>query len=146
VRKSVAEILEAASKIPGKIDRISYLRKEYTPTLGKIVQWAYDKRITFLLPEGPVPYKATKALDQEGNLYGEARRLYLFAAVNGQPIHQTLKQVRREALFIQLLENLAPSEAKLVESVKDKKIPYAGLDEEFFKEAFPTLIDESPLL
>jgi len=136
MRRSVAEILEEASKITKKEDRIQFLRQNYNPTIGKILQWTYDERIKWLLPEGKVPYNPTKYLDQEGNLYNEARRLYLFVE-GGNP---NLKPVRREFLFIQLLEALSPKEAELLASVKDKKIPYKGITAKFVEEAFPGLI------
>lgn len=143
MKKSVAEILETASKISKREDRVKFLQSNANPTLLKILQWAYDPRIKWLLPSGKVPYNPTKYLDQEGNLYSESRRLYLF--VEGG--NANLNRVRREYLFIQLLESLAPSEAALMESVKDKKIPYEGLDREVVEEAFYQLTNgEGPLL
>lgn len=143
MRKSVAEILEEATKITKKEERIQFLRNNANPTLLKVLQWAYDPRIKWQLPEGKVPYNPTKYLDQEGNLYNEARRLYLFVE-GGNP---NLKPVRREFLFIQLLETLAPSEAALLESVKDKKIPYKGMTQKFVEEVFPGLTSgEAPIL
>lgn len=143
MRKSVAEILEEASKITKKEDKINFLRSNANPTLLKILQWAYDPRIKWLLPEGKAPYNPTKYLDQEGNLYGEARRLYLFVE-GGNP---NLSTARRETLFVQLLETLSPSEAALIESVKDKKIPYKGMTQKFVEEVFPGLTKgEAPIL
>lgn len=136
MRKSVAEILEEASKITKKEERIQFLRANANPALAKILQWTYDPRIKWLLPEGKVPYNPTKYLDQEGNLYNEIRRLYLFVE-GGNP---NLKPVRREFLFIQLLESLSPKEAELLSAVKDKKIPYKGITSKFVEEAFPGLI------
>lgn len=136
MRKSVAEILEEASKITKKEERVAFIRANANPTLAKILQWTYDPRIKWLLPEGKVPYNPTKYLDQEGNLYSEIRRLYLFVE-GGNP---NLKPVRREFLFIQLLESLSPKEAELLASVKDKKIPYKGITAKFVEEAFPGLI------
>jgi hypothetical protein len=55
--------------------------------------------------------------------------------------------VRREYLFIQLLESLAPTEAALLEAVKDKKIPYKGMTQNFVEEVFPGLTNgEAPIL
>lgn len=143
MRKSVAEILEESTKITNKEERIQFLRNNANPTMLKVIQWAYDPRIKWMLPEGKVPYNPTKYLDQEGNLYNEARRLYLFVE-GGNP---NLKPVRREFLFIQLLESLAPGEASLLEAVKDKKIPYKGFTQKFVEEVFPGLTNgEAPIL
>jgi hypothetical protein len=143
MRKSVAEILEEIAALKKKEDKITKLRENVSNTVMlKILQWTYDQRIKWLLPEGEVPYNPTKYLDQEGNLYNEARRLYLFVE-GGNP---NLKQVRREFLFIQLLETLSPKEAQLLASVKDKKLPYKGITEKLVQEAFPGLINEAALI
>jgi hypothetical protein len=57
-----------------------------------------------------------------------------------------LKQIRREFLFIQLLETLSPKEAQLMASVKDKKLPFKGISEKLVQEAFPGLINEAALI
>jgi hypothetical protein len=143
MRKSVAEILEEISALKKKEDKIAKLRENVSNmVMLKILQWTYDQRIKWLLPEGEVPYNPTKYLDQEGNLYNEARRLYLFVE-GGNP---NLKQIRREFLFIQLLETLSPKEAQLMASVKDKKLPFKGISEKLVQEAFPGLINEAALI
>lgn len=142
MQKSVAEILEEVSATDKK-DRVAKLREHIkNVTLLKILQWTYDDRIKFLLPEGAPPYNPTKYLDQEGNLYNESRRLYLF--VEGG--NANLKPVRREFLFIQLLETLSPKEAVLVAHMKDKKLPYKGINKKLVDEAFPGLINGTQIL
>lgn len=49
---------------------------------------------------------------------------------------------RREQLFIQFIEGLEPEDAKLMCSVKDKKIPYKGITAKLVNTAFPGLILE----
>ena len=58
------------------------------------------------------------------------RKLYLFVE-GGNP---NLKQVRREYLFVELLESIDPSEAELLLQVKDKKIKCRGLTYNLVKE------------
>lgn len=136
MKKSVAEILEEISKIKDRGERVQKIRESANPTLLKILQWTYDPRIKWLLPEGKVPYNPTKYLDQEGNLYNEARRLYLFVE-GGNP---NLTTVRRETLFVQFMETLSPKEAAMIEQVKDKKLPWKNINAKFVEEAFPGLI------
>jgi hypothetical protein len=71
-------------------------------------------------------------------LYTEARRLYLFLK-GGNP---NLTPFRREMLFINLLETVHPNDAKLLLTVKEKKLPYKGLTLNLIKEAYPGLINE----
>ena len=71
-------------------------------------------------------------------LMSEARRLYLFIR-GGNP---NLTKIKREALYIELLESIHPEDAKLLISIKDKKIPYKGITLKIIKEAFPILIED----
>jgi len=56
-----------------------------------------------------------------------------------EPVNTNVHQIKRESLFIDLLESIHPEEAKLVCSVKDKKIPYKGITKKLVKEALPNL-------
>ena len=55
--------------------------------------------------------------------------------------NDNLNQLRRETMFVELLENIDPEDAKLLAAIKDKKMPegYEGLDEKHVKKAFPDL-------
>jgi hypothetical protein len=92
----------------------------------------------FLLSNHHHPYKPCEFLDQEGRLYAELRRLYLFIE-GGNP---SLTKVKREYLFIQLLESIDKQDAELLVAVKDKKLPYKGLTASVVKKAFPGLLPE----
>jgi hypothetical protein len=137
MKLGVAEILEQISKIPKKVDKLAELQKHAgNSTLLTILQGAFDPRIEWLLPEGVPPYNKNNLHDLENVLYTEARKLYLF--VKGG--NDSLKPLRREALFIQLLESLAPADADLLCAIKDKKMPYKGITQQLVKEAFPGLL------
>lgn len=137
MKLGVAEILEQISKIPKKVDKLTELQKHAgNSTLLTILQGAFDPRIEWLLPEGVPPFKKNDLHDLENVLYAEVRKLYLF--VKGG--NDNLKPLRREALFIQLLESLAPADADLLCSIKDKKMPYKGITQQLVKEAFPGLL------
>lgn len=138
MRKSISEILKQVSEQSGKQSKIDMLRENYTPVLAQILQYALDPRIKWLLPEGEPPFKQNVFPGQETVLYSEARRLYLFVE-GGNP---NLTNIRRETLFIQLLEMLHPEDAKVIIAAKDKKIPYKGITAKLVNEAFPGLIME----
>jgi hypothetical protein len=71
----------------------------------------------FILPEGEPPFKA--AAEPMGmtptNLFSEARRMYVFT-------RKDLTPIKRESLFISLLEGVHPEEAKILIAVKDQKL------------------------
>jgi hypothetical protein len=70
-----------------------------------------------LLPEGEPPFKPA---DQpvgmcDTNLFLEAKKMYVF-------MRQDLKPIKREGLFIGLLEGIHPTEAAILIAVKDQKL------------------------
>lgn len=136
MRKGIAEILKLASEENTIDKRAEVLKKHDSTTLRTILKYAFDKDTKFLLPEGKPPFKPCDYPGQQGNLYGEMKRMYLFLE-GGNP---NLTPIRREFLFIQLLENLDPEDAELMCHVKDKKLPYKGITSNTVKKAFPELI------
>lgn len=137
MKYSLSEILKTASDFEKKQDRIDYLRNNDSAALRALLKYAYDDKVKFLLPEGDPPYKPNELPDQEGTLYSELRRMYLFIE-GGNP---NLTSVRREYLFVQLLETVNKDDAKLLLGVKDKKIPYKGITKKFVQEMFPGLLE-----
>jgi hypothetical protein len=138
MRRGVAEILTAISNLKTKNERISALKTwDDNAVLKNILFVAFDPRVKWLLPEGTPPYKKNALHDQEGVLYSEARKLYLFLE-GGNP---NLKQIRREQLFIEFLEMIAPADAEMILYAKDKKLPWKQITPEIVMEAFPGLIE-----
>ena len=139
MKYSISEILERASagdKVNGKA---ALLIKYDNPTLRKILKYTFSEKVTFNgLPEGEPPYKPNTLVDVENVLYAETRRLYLFTD-GGNP---NLSQLRKEAIFIELLENVDSRDAKLLVSMKDKKLPeeFKGITKAVVKKAFPDLL------
>ena len=72
----------------------------------------------FILPEGEPPFKpAPEPLGMtETNLFVECKRFY------NTFCNPEVKAIRRESLFIGLLEGIHPEEAKIVIAVKDQKL------------------------
>lgn len=136
MKLSVAEILKKASEIPNESARVDWLQRYDSQALRYILAGALSPNIKWLLPEGEPPYKPNDLVDQQHRLYTESRKLYLFVE-GGNP---NLKQLRREALFIELIESLDPEDAKLLLAVKDKRMPYPGITTEVVNLAFPGLI------
>lgn len=136
MKLGVAEILRKAAEIKGTDNKIEFLRQQFNPVLGQILQYALDPKHKWLLPEGDPPYKPNGYPDQQGVLYAEARRLYLFLEGG----NANLSPVRRETLFIQFLENIDPDDAKVILAAKDKKLPFKGLTPKLIDQAYPGLL------
>ena len=85
--------------------------------LKLLFEYAFNPAHKMTLPDGDPPFKEDSAPlgMSPANLTMEVKKLYVFCRTD-------LNQVRKETLFIQLLENVHPTEAKLLIAVKDQKL------------------------
>lgn len=135
----IAEILQKTSTLP-KEQKVSFLQQNASDPLKAILQYALDPRIKWVLPSGKPPYKPNELVDQQGRLYNEIRKLQYFVDLPGSP--SNLHPIKRERMFIEFIEGLAPEDAELMCHVKDKKIPYKAINAKLINSAFPGLIKE----
>jgi Family of unknown function (DUF6433) len=137
MKLSMAEITEAAVNQPTKDEKIVYLRKNYDKMYAQMLKMAFDPNLAWDLPVTDPPYKKTSFDDSEGMLFSEVRRMYLFH-VGGHP---TLKQDRKQQLFVELLETVGDKDAEFVLAVRNKKLPEKyGITKELVDEAYPGLL------
>lgn len=136
MKLGVAEILEKVSKLNTDEERIVMLRQNWNVPLETVIRGAFDPNIKWALPEGDPPYKPNDLVDQQHVFYSECRKMYLF--IEGG--HPTLKPIRRESLYVELLEKVDPQDAKLLLAIKDKKMPYPNITPELIKKGFPGLL------
>jgi hypothetical protein len=135
-KRAISWILDYTDKLKTKEERIDCLRQNDSEPMRIILKYALDPNIEWLLPEGDPPYKPETEDGLESRLYSQARTLYLF--VKGG--NDNLLQLRREYLFVNLLETIHPEDAKLLLAVKDKKLPYKNINAKLIKEVYPGLL------
>jgi hypothetical protein len=138
-RLGISQILQQCSELNSYNQRVEFLRANDNGALRTVLVYALDPNIVWDLPETDPPYKPCEFPGQELRLMTEARRLYLFIK-GGNP---NLATIRRETLYIELLESVSPDDAKLLNSIKNKKIPYKGITAKLIRESFPGLLPES---
>lgn len=134
-RKAISWILDFTSKLPNEEEKIKCLRANNISQIIDVLRFTYDPNIKWLLPEGEPPYAPNNGSNLESRFYAEIRKLYLFVEGGNNNLHP----LKRETLFISLLENIHPEDAKLLMSMKDKKLPYKGLTSTLILKAFPGL-------
>lgn len=137
MKLGIFEILAAADKEPVRDDKIKVLRENVCQPLIDVLIGAYDDRVKWLLPPGNVPFKPAASSGAESMLHSQTRTFYLYVEGGG---NDDLTQLRREVLFIQLLESIDPRDAVLMSHVKDKTLPYPTLTRELIDEAFPKML------
>ena len=142
------EVFDAASKQRTKAKKVEVLQKYKHPSLVTLFVWNFDSSIISLLPEGDVPYGNTgedqqvtgtlsdkindavgKMSEMGSNSLGsqdqgrasiraEYKKFYNFCK-GGNP---SLSNLRRETMFINILQGLHPREAQILILVKDKNL------------------------
>ena len=111
--KFITDILTEINDDPKKIEQY-----KGNAALRFIFEHAFLPEKKFVLPEGEPPFKPDSAPlgMTPANLYMEVKKLYVFC-------REDLAALRRETLFINLLENVHPTEAKLLVHIKDQNLP-----------------------
>ena len=116
----VHEILELVDKQRTKAKKIEILQEYDDMALKAILIWNFDPTAISVLPDGPVPYKENEVPvgTDHTSLRREWKNLYHF--VKGG--NDSLSAIRRETMFVQMLEGLHPEEARIICLVKDKDL------------------------
>ena len=114
----IHEILELASKQRSKAKKVEILKEYESDALKALFIWNFDDTVVSMVPSGEVPYKENEVPvgTDHTSLRREWKHLYNF--VKGG--NDGLSSLRRETMFIQMLEGLHPEEAKILCLVKDK--------------------------
>ena len=131
-----SEIAMKVNNAKDKPRKLKVLRDHDSVPLRQVLRGAFDPKIEWALPKGDVPYTVNDAPIGTDHtiLSQEAKRLYLF--IKGGD--DTVKQNKRELLFVQLLEGLSAEEAEFLVAVVNKKVnnKYKGFTANLVKEAF----------
>ena len=116
----IHEILELVSQQKTAVKKIEVLQEYRTEALTAVLIWNFDNSVVSLVPEGDVPYEKNDVPvgTDHTSLRKEWKNLYHFV----QGGNATLSTMRRESMFIQMLEGLHPSEAEIICLVKDKRL------------------------
>ena len=108
---------------------------ETNAAVPRVCQWYFDSKINSTLPEGATPYNKNDAPASdltETQLRFEFRKFKYF-------VTEEVPQVRRETMWIELLEGIPNKEAEMIDLVKDGKWPFKNVTLDIVKKAFPNL-------
>ena len=134
----LTEILQKVSSAKTKKEKIDLLQEYNSQGLRSLLIINFDDSLEFLLPEGEVPFTPNDAPagTEHTRLTQEYRGLYRFFKGGDSSI----KGMRREQLFVQLLEGLHADEANMLVSAcnKDLQSKYR-ITKAVVAEAFPSI-------
>ena len=133
------EVLQKISNAKTKAQKIKLLQEHNSPALRQILIANFDESIISMMPEGDVPYTPNDAPlgTDHTRLESEYRGLYRFFK-GGQ---DKLPALKRESMFVQLLEGLSAEEAELLVLVKDGRMNenYKRITKAVVSEAYPNI-------
>ena len=160
------EVLNLVSKQRTNAKKVELLKKYEDPSIKAIFIWNFDESLVSMLPEGDVPYASTgeqnsfsgtvsdkvrdavNKMDEMGSnslgmndqgrstIRKEYQRFYNF--IRGG--NDGLSSLRRETMFINILQGLHPLEAEILILVKDKKLESKyKISKDIVSEAYPDI-------
>ena len=132
------EILELVTEQKTDAKKVAILQEYECDILKSLFIWNFDDSVISLLPQGTVPYKPNENPlgTDHSSLRREQRSLYNF--VKGG--NDQLSTIRRETIFIQMLEGLHPKEADIIIAVKDRDLEdMYDVSFEVVEEAYPDI-------
>ena len=134
----VTEILKKVSSAKTKKEKVDLLQEYNNNGLRSILIINFDESLQFLLPEGEVPFKANDAPagTDHTRLDHEYKGLYRYFKGGDS----SLKSMRREQLFVQLLEGLHKDEAEMLVLACNKELQSKyRVTKAVVSEAFPQI-------
>jgi hypothetical protein len=166
----VFEVFDLVNKMRTEQKKVEVLQKYEHPSLKALFIWNFDESVITILPPGQVPYSNLKSeqrfrgtlSDKVDNLIGtmnynqttslgnasdlteghttirkEFKRFYNF--IKGG--NDSLPALRKETMFIQMLEGLHPLEAEIICLVKDKNIQSKyKITKEIVSKTYPDIV------
>lgn len=160
----IFEVLNLVVKQKTNEKKIEVLKRYEDPSLKAIFIWNFDESIVSLLPEGEVPFFGDNVLktstiterigdavssmkggssdslgtidEKHSTIRREYKKFYNF--IKGG--NDSLNSIRRETIFINLLEGIHPLEAEILCLVKDKKLQTKyKITKEIVSQAYPDI-------
>ena len=141
----VNEILEAVDSERVKAKKLEILRTHGDDSFKMVMIWNFDETVISMLPDGPVPYEPVEGdvqanreqgIPQRTTIRNSARQFYRF--VKGGD--DALNKIKRESIFINILQTLPQPEADILVLVKDKALNTKyNITKELVPEAYPEI-------
>ena len=162
------EVFDLVSRQRSKAKKIEVLKKYEHVSLKSLFIWNFDESVVSVLPEGEVPYvgyddQNTYSGSLSTKISEEVRKMHEMSnfslGVSDDQGHTTIRRefkhfyrfvrggqdslnaIRRETMFINILQGLHPLEAEIICLVKDKKLETKyKITKEVVAEAYPDIV------
>lgn len=161
------EVFDLVSRQRSNSKKVEFLKKYEDPSLKALLIWNFDESVISMLPDGPVPYsgydeQTTYSGSLTTKISEEVRKMHETGSFSlgssDKQGHTTIRRefknfyhfikggndgmnnIRRETMFINILEGLHPLEAEIICLVKDKNLSIKyKITKEVVSEAYPDI-------
>lgn len=139
----VSELFALIEKADDRQQKVNLLRQYDNGIIRFVLSLNFNPEFNLLLPYGKPPYKKLdKPIGyQTTTLLLEWRRMYIWQQPN-----INISNLKKESLFIEMLEGLHESEAELLCAAKDGVMEtiYKSITEDLVREAYPNIFPFPP--
>ena len=136
---NVVETLEMVDEAKTRVEKREILKSRDNYATRALLQLNFHPDVSWHIPRGSPPYTPSQDADStEGSIHFEVKKLNYFVKGGGHD----LSMLKRESMFVQLLERVAAKDAKLLISVKDQNLSYKGLSYKLVRDVWPDLLPE----
>lgn len=130
------EVLELVEKSESRKDKVAVLQKHKSQAILDYFRCVFDDKVQFSLPEGKPPYTPNVERSVPSNWNKQRSKLqYIVRGMKGDK----LIPIKRETIFIGMLESVHPREAEVLVDMINKKTK-KGITKKMISEAYPNLI------
>ena len=131
------ETLELIAKAKTREEKRQVLKDRENFATKALLQLNYHPNVKWKIPKGAPPYVPNQNT-ADASLHFEVKKLDYYT----DPSPHDLPMLRRESMFVQLLERLDPEDAKILIAVKDQKLSYKGLSYKLVKDTWPDILPD----
>jgi hypothetical protein len=134
--KELYEVIGEVQKAKTRKAKIELLQQYKSAPIIDYCRCLFDDRVQFNLPEGKPPYTPGKEESHPSSWHKENKKLaYIVKGLQGDQ----MPGLKRENVFIGILESVHPNDADLLVKMISKKAP-KGITKKLIQEAFPSII------
>ena len=136
---SIQETFELVGKAQTREEKRQLLKDRENFATKALLQLNFHPDVKWVFPPGAPPDTPSQIADSTPNsLHFEVKKLNYYT----DPSPHDLPLVRRESMFIQLLERLDPVDAEILLAIKDQKLSYRGLTYKLVRDTWPDILPE----
>lgn len=137
----IHEVFDKIRELKSKEERVEFLKKYQFKQLRTLLQLCYNDKIQLDLPEGKPPFQKNPETKFPITSYQK-----IFAPIGQLIKGNPMPRIKKEKIFIGMLEQLHPVDAQLLLAAKDGKLDsvyarkYASMSKTLVEEALPELL------